>query len=297
MSDVDEPLRANGLEFSALRAGPTDGETVVLLHGFPDTAASFRHQIDALASEGYRVIAPTLRGYEPSSQPADGDYDLMSLASDVVGWLDDIDVERAHLVGHDWGAVISYVVAAHHPDRLLSATALAIPPLFRIPDAVRKVPRQIQRSWYMSWFQIRWLSDRSVRANNWSLLEKLWRSWSPGYEMTDEDRNQMRATFDGPGVLAGALAYYRQNATPPILLGLRKPPAMTDEPIPVPMLIVHGADDGCMDRRMFAASIHDEDFPAGLRHVEIPDVGHFLQLESPDHVSDLILEHLGRHRN
>lgn len=287
-----ETLAIGDLTFSMDRAGTPGGDVVVCLHGFPDTSATFRHQLAALADAGFDALAPTLRGYEPGSQPADGDYDVMTLAGDVIGWLDALDVERAHLVGHDWGAVITYVVAAHHPERLLSATALAIPPLPRIPDAVRRVPRQLLRSWYMTWFQVRGIADRSARAADWRLIRRLWRSWSPGYEMTDDEWVGLRATFEQPGVLPAALAYYRQNATPPLLLGLRTTPAMAPTPIRVPVLIAHGADDGCMDRRLFAPSIHLEDFPAGVEHVEIPDAGHFLQLERPDAVTDLILDHL-----
>ncbi len=285
-------LRANGLEFSAITAGPTDGATVLCLHGFPDTPATFRHQLPALAEAGYSVIAPTLRGYEPSSQPADGAYDLESLADDVVGWLDDIGVDRAHLVGHDWGAVITFVVATYHPDRVHTATAMAIPPLARIPEAVRRVPRQVQRSWYMTWFQVRGLSDRSVRARDYALIKRLWRSWSPGYAMSEAEFADIRATFARPGVVGAALAYYRQNATPPIMLGLRSSPATATTTVRAPMLLIHGADDGCMDRRMFDAAIDHADFPRGLQHEEIADAGHFVHLERPDTVTALVLEHL-----
>ncbi len=137
-----QTLQASGLEFSALRAGPVGGELVVLSHGFPDTPTTFGHHLTALASEGFDVIASYLRAYERGSQPSDGNYDLMAMASDVVGWLNCLGIERAHVVGHDWGAAITYVVAAHHPQRVKSATALAIPPLAQIPLAVRRVPRR-----------------------------------------------------------------------------------------------------------------------------------------------------------
>lgn len=287
-----ETLRANGLEFSATRSGSADGELVVCIHGFPDTPATFRHQMAKFADLGFDVVAPHLRGYEPSSQPDDNDYDIMTLASDVTGWLDDLDVERAHLVGHDWGAVIAYVVAAHYPDRVRTATALAIPPLVRIPPAVRRVPRQLLRSWYMIWFQIPVLSDWSLRARDWWLMQRLWRTWSPRYSMTASEWTDLRAMFEEESVVSGALAYYRQNATPPVLLGLRHPPVMAQPTIAVPTLILNGADDGCMDRRMFGVGIHDADFPEGVDHVEIPGAGHFLHLERPETVNELIYRHL-----
>jgi pimeloyl-ACP methyl ester carboxylesterase len=244
-----------------------------------------------LAGLGFDVVAPRLRGYEPSSQPHDNDYDVMSLATDVIGWLDDLEVERAHLVGHDWGAVIAYVVAAQHPHRVRTATTMAIPPLARIPSAVRRVPRQLLRSWYMTWFQMPWLSDRSLRAGDWQLVRRLWRTWSPGYSLTAGEWDELRDMFEQEGVASGSLAYYRQNATPPIMLGLRRPAAMTQPAIAVPTLIISGAEDGCMDRRLFGLSLHEADFPEGVEHVEIPDVGHFMHLEQPEVVNEL----LGRH--
>ncbi len=109
-------LHARGLSFSALTAGSTSAPEVVLcLHGFPDHAPTFRAQMGPLAGAGFRVIAPVMRGYEASSQPPDGVCSLMTLACDVVGWLDHLVIERAHLVGHHWGAAVGYTVGAHHP--------------------------------------------------------------------------------------------------------------------------------------------------------------------------------------
>lgn len=295
MTNVESiTLRAAGLEFSALEARATNDSVVLCLHGFPDSPTTFRHQMGALAEAGHRVIAPTLRGYEPSSQPEDGDYSLIALADDVIGWLDDLGVERAHLVGHDWGAAIVYTAAARHGDRVISATALAIPPLARIPAAVRRVPRQLQRSWYMTFFQLRGLSDRALAAADWRLLRRLWRVWSPGYTLTDDEWNELRDVFAAPGVAAGSLGYYRQNATPPILAGIRSTPAMKLTEVPVPTLIVHGTDDGCIDRRLFEPAIRQEDFPAGVERLEIAGAGHFVHLEQPDLLNTAILEHLDR---
>jgi pimeloyl-ACP methyl ester carboxylesterase len=285
-------LAASGLEFSAIESGEGNESVVLCLHGFPDSPHTFRHQIGPLAAAGHRVIVPTLRGYEPSSQPGDGDFSLVALADDVVGWLDDLGVDRAHLVGHDWGAAITYVAAARHPDRVLTATAMAIPPLARIPAAVRRVPRQLLRSWYMTFFQLRGLSERALRAQDWWLLRRLWQTWSPAHSMAESEWNQLRSQFEEPGVLTATLGYYRQNATPSILLGIRSTPAMELTEIAVPTLIVSGTDDGCMDRRLFDAAIHRGDHPAGVRHVEIDGAGHFVHLESPEAINELLLEHL-----
>ena len=287
-------LEANGLTFSALAAGDATGHRglVLLLHGFPDTPDSFRHQLHALADAGYRAVAPTMRGYEPESQPTDGDYSLLALAADVNGWLDQLDATPVHLVGHDWGAAVAFVAGAQHSERFTTLTAMAVPPFTRIPGAIARVPRQLLRSWYMNWFQLPFLSDWSVTARERWLLQRLWRTWSPGLTLDDTNWGAIRAAFDQPGVVRAALAYYRQNATPTLLLGLRTTPAMNTSTIPVPTLIINGSDDGCMDRRLFEHTIHDADFPAGVVHVELPDAGHFLQLERPDEITQLLIDHM-----
>ena len=140
-------LRHGTLSFSAWAEGA--GPTILCLHGFPDHARSFRAQLPAFARAGFRAIAVTMRGYGPSSQPVDGDYQLLRMAEDVAAWVDD-SRGRVHLVGHDWGAIIGYCVAA----MLLSPPALAhdagdcVPGRF-VP-AIRRHPGQLLKSWYMS---------------------------------------------------------------------------------------------------------------------------------------------------
>lgn len=186
------------------------------------------------------------------------------------------------------------LAAARHPGRVHTASALAIPPLARIPVAVRRVPRQLQRSWYMTFFQLPALSDRALAAADWRLLRRLWRSWSPEHTMTPREWSELRERFERSGVVGASLAYYRQNATPAILLGLRSTPAMDLTTIDVPTLILSGSDDGCMDRRLYGHTIRADDFPAGVRHLEIERAGHFLHLEQPDPVNSALIEHLGR---
>lgn len=287
-------LEASGLRFSANRFGPPDGPLVLCLHGFPDSPATFRHQVGPLAEAGYRVITPTLRGYEPSSQPADGDHTLLSLATDVTGWLDHLGVEQAHLIGHDWGAAIVGLTAARFPDRVSTAASLAIPALPRIPAAVRKVPRQLLLSWYMTFFQLPAIPERALAAGDWRLLRRLWRAWSPGHTLEPDEWQELRQQFEQPRVVTSALAYYRQNATPPILLGLRSTPATEPFDLSVPMLFVHGSNDGCMDRRMFEHTVDTSDYAAGITRLEIDGAGHFVHLERPDEVTAALLDHLKR---
>jgi pimeloyl-ACP methyl ester carboxylesterase len=283
-------LQANGLRFSALSQG--EGPVVLCLHGFPDHARSFRHQLPALADAGYRAIAPTMRGYEPSSQPADGDYHIVRMAEDVVGWLDDLGCERAHLVGHDWGAVIAYAAAALAPERLHSLTTLAIAHPLRVgEEGLRKLPSQLRNSWYMLFFQLRGLADWAVEARGWALIQKLWRDWSPGWELPAEEWAQLVATFEQPGVKKAALAYYR------LMAGRSSPAAqrtreLLSGPFPVRTLALTGALDGCMDTRMHDLVMHGADFPRGLDVVRVEGAGHFLHQEKPAEVNRILLEWL-----
>ncbi len=288
-------LSVGDLEFTANVAGSSADPAVILVHGFPDTPSTFRHQIDPLAAAGYRVIAPVLRGYEPTSQPADDDYSLMTLAGDVVTWLDALEVDRAHVVGHDWGAAITHVASARWPERFLTATTIAVPPVGRIPAAVRRVPKQLLLSWYMTFFQLP-VAERAVVAKDWGLMKRLWSAWSPGYTMSEDEWLELRSTLAKPGVLTAALSYYRQNATPPILLGLRSTEAMDLIDVAVPTLMINGADDGCMDSKLIDHATKTSDFSAGHRRLEVPDAGHFVHLEAPEAVNVAIIEHLGNAR-
>lgn len=288
-------LAVDGLRIGAAAAGPDDGELVVLLHGFPDDRDTFAQQLPALAGAGYRAVSVSLRGYEPSSIPADGDHDLMTLARDVVEVIDALGRSRAHLVGHDWGAAIGYVCGAIAPDRLRSLTAIAVPPVARIPEALRHVPVQVLRSWYMTFFQLRGVADLALSARGWWLARRLWRAWSPGHDLADGDWERLRSRFEAPGVRRAMLAYYRQNATPPILLGLRTTEAMALTEVPVPTLAITGADDGCIDTRLFDHAIRAADFPAGFRVERIAGAGHFLHLERPEVLNALLLGWLAEH--
>ena len=289
MSDLELiTIDTGDLRFTARAAGPVDGSVVLLLHGFPDRAATFDGQLAALAAAGFRAIAPTMRGYEPSSQPADGDHSLVTLADDVVAWMDELDVERAHVVGHDWGAATTYLAITRHPERFERAVTLAVPPTPRIPDAVRKVPKQILLSWYMTFFQLRVVADRIAAAKEHALIRWLWSSWSPTLDAPDD----LRDVFAQPGVLRSALAYYRQNATPPLLLGLRQNEATVIASTSVPTLVIHGEDDRCLDRRLFDHAVVEADFSGGVRREMLPGAAHFLHLEQPDTVNELILDWL-----
>jgi pimeloyl-ACP methyl ester carboxylesterase len=285
-------LRRNGLSFSALAQG--SGPTVLCLHGFPDCMRSFRHQLPALAGAGFRAIAPTLRGYEPSSQPRDRDYHMVRMAEDVVAWIDDLGLERVHLVGHDWGAVIGYAVAALAPERFDSLTTLAVPHPGRMQsDGLRQLPGQLRNSWYMFFFQLRGLADAVVEARDWAFIEKLWRDWSPGWSPPAEELAAVKRTLAQPGVKKAALGYYR-HAFSFLSSAARDTRALLISEIRVPTLALTGALDGCMDTRMHDIAMRKEDFPAGVDVSRVEGAGHFLHQEKPDEINRQLLDWLSQ---
>ena len=290
---VEKRVLSNGaLEFTALTCGMKENEgrpLVVCLHGFPDNARSFRFQLPAMAKAGYRAMAPTLRGYEPSSQPQDEDYLLTTLARDVIAWSDDLGEDRVHLVGHDWGAAVAYMAGALAPTRFHSLTTLAVPHAARLPDGIREVPSQLVKSWYMMFFQLRGIAEFAVERNDWSLIKRLWKNWSPGFELPAEEWKSLRETFEAPGVKKAMLAYYRQNASPRVMLNLETTEAGSLTTVPVRTLAITGADDGCMDTRIYDHVFSDEDFPKGFRVERIENAGHFAHQERPEEINRLIL--------
>ena len=195
------------LTFSAQAMG--DGPIVLCLHGFPDNAGSFRHQLPALAEAGYRAISLTLRGYEPGSIPGDGDYTMETIATDILAVIDSLDTGPVHLIGHDWGAAVAYVAAAAAPERFRSLTVMAVPHAGRFARDGLRIPRQLRLSWYMGFFNIPWLSDWVVSRHDYRFIRWLWRDWSPSWQPEPGVLEGVISTLSQPGVRSAALGYYR----------------------------------------------------------------------------------------
>ena len=277
---------SNGpLRFSAQAMG--QGPVVLCLHGFPDNASSFRHQLPALAEAGYRAIALTLRGYEPSSIPEDGDYSMGALAADVVAVIDQLEQSEVHLVGHDWGAAIAYGIGATYPDRLRSVTTMAVPHAGRFSRQGMRYLKQLRLSWYMGFFQLKGLSDYWVRRDKFAFIRRLWRDWSPGWTPEEGVLENVIESLSAPGVLPAALGYYRAGLT---MSALTQPIEEAFFKVLVPTLALSGERDGCIDSTIFEGLMRDEDFPEGLRFQRIASAGHFPHQEQPGVINGLIIE-------
>ena len=288
VTDIEQLSFQHGsLTFSAQAMG--DGPIVLCLHGFPDNAGSYRHQLPVLAEEGYRAISLTLRGYEPSSIPIDGDYTMETIATDILAVIDSLDTDPVHLVGHDWGAAVAYVAAAAAPERFKSLTVMAVPHAGRFAREGLRIPKQLRLSWYMGFFNIPWLSDWVVQRQDYAFIRKLWRDWSPGWQPKPGVLNDVIQTLSQPGVRSAALGYYRAELSVKALLVSAEE---AHYPVPVPTLALSGERDGCIASDVFEQLMVAEDFPKGLTFSRIAEAGHFLHQEQPEQVNREIVDWL-----
>ncbi len=292
---IDVPAPQVGLK--ALSWGKPGNPVALCLHGFPDTAYSFRKLAPRLVAAGWRVVAPFLRGYVPSSIPADGSYHIGALMDDA------LQVHAAAgatgsdvVIGHDWGALAATGLAAMPDSPFTRAVIMSVPPPAalqspgRVADRLRlaaRLPVQLLRSWYIGYFQLPWLPERSA---SW-VLPLLWRRWSPGYD-AEEDLRHVDAAIGTPESWRAALGPYRallRNSRPPARYAdlhryWRLPPLL-------PSLYLHGSNDGCMTPAF--ARWAQLVLPAGSDVAVVEHAGHFLQLEQPDRVAELVLRFLG----
>ncbi|WP_370289391.1 alpha/beta fold hydrolase [Nocardioides sp.] len=263
--------------------GPTpQAPLVVALHGYPDTAWTWRRVAPLLVEAGYRVVAPFQRGYAPSAIPADGDYSVRALADDAVALHAALGGdERALLVGHDWGALAATTVASRAAQPYRAIAALAVPPLAHVQPSrdvlgawSAAMLRQPFRSWYIAVNQVPGLTERVFAR----MVARLWAWWSPGYDAREDLALLAQAVPDRAHERA-VVSYYRA-----IVPGLRE--AMG--PPQHPLLYLHGARDGCLDPRI--VPVVTARMPAGRVHA-VPDAGHFLELEQPDAVAGHLLRY------
>ncbi len=279
----------DGIDIHWLEYGPEAGPMAVLLHGFPDSAHTWRHLGPTLAEAGYRVAAPWLRGYAPSSVPEDGAYGTGRLAADAAALADHLGAADPVLIGHDWGAIIGYAAVASQPQRWHRLVTMAVPPLGSLMAGFLTYA-QVRRSWYMFVFQHP-LAESIVAADDLHFIDELWKEWSPGYD-AGNDLPHVKDALRDEANLHAAIGYYRAMLGEPTGDDGPDPAdAAVFLPSPVPTLYLHGADDGCMGAELVAdaGAYLGAD---GSRTEIIPGVGHFLHLEDPDRVNGLVLDFL-----
>jgi pimeloyl-ACP methyl ester carboxylesterase len=282
-------VTANGVQFTYFEMGPADGPLALCLHGFPDSAHTWRFLLPELAAAGFHAVAPFLRGYAPSAIPTDGRYQIGALARDANALHDALGgTGDAVIIGHDWGALIAYAAVAHQPERWRRAVTAAVPPTASIGMSLFSYA-QLQRSWYMFFF-LSPMAEIALPLDDYAFIDGLWADWSPGYEASF-DVARVKESIGDPAHIAAAIGYYRAMLDPgPVDPDLADEQNAALAPTPKPALYLHGRNDGCMLLSSIGSPL---DFMAeGSKMVVIDDAGHFMNVEQPDVVNKHIVEFL-----
>jgi pimeloyl-ACP methyl ester carboxylesterase len=293
------PLRelavdAGGLRFSALEAGRAGDPLVLCLHGFPDSAWTWRHLLPELAEAGFHPVAPFLRGYSPTELPAHG-FGIAELAKDALALEEALrGSRRSSLVGHDWGAAAVYGALRRDAGRWSCAVTAAVPPAggYSI-DAISLA--QMRRSWYSYLFQLPDIAvpERLASDDDLALLDSLWADWSPGYDAA-EDLRRAKDALRPPGHLHAAISYYRDAPT-----GVPSPETAAETQewfrrLDVPLLYLHGSRDGCIG--LDSVERVRQWFPSRAEVVVLERAGHFVHLEEPEEVNRLVVDFIAAER-
>lgn len=292
MSSITQhSISANDLNISYFAAGlDNDGPLVICLHGFPDSAHTWRHLLPRLADAGYRAVAPFLRGYAPTEVPSDGRFQTAASAMDALALRDALGGGAdSVIIGHDWGAVITHIAANVRPDAFTKVVTMAVPPGNAVGVAFLSNLAQIKRSWYMFFFQHPF-ADFVVGANDLAYIDMLWADWSPGFDATEE-LALLKPSLREPANLQASLGFYRAT----LGAGYNDPALQSAQDMsstipPQPLLYLHGRTDGCMGAEVaeFAAA----ELTSNARAHFVDGAGHFLHLEKPNEVNDIILSFL-----
>ena len=290
MEPTEHRVNANDIEFAYLACGD-DGPLALCLHGFPDSAWTWRHLLPALADAGFRAAAPWLRGYAPTGLDAKGRYQNGASVADAVALHEVLGGDgSAVIIGHDWGARIATGAAVFAPERWAKLVTAAVPPSGAVAQGFLTY-RQLRRSWYMFFFQNP-LAEFAVSMNDLEFIDRLWDDWSPGYDAST-DLAHVKDSLRDPANLSAALEYYRATLNPAehtVPEFQAHEDAIGGAPRQ-PHLYLHGDEDGCMGVEI--AHMAEPLMTTAGSHVEIvKDAGHFLQLEQPKLVNQLIIDFL-----
>lgn len=278
-------VSTNGGQLHVVESGPEQGPPVILLHGFPEFWYGWRHQISPLADAGLRVLVPDQRGYNTSEKPKPvSAYALDTLADDVAGLIASTGRPRAALIGHDWGGVVAWWVAAKHPERVERLAVLNAPHPFVFRRTLRASPRQLLKSWYTFYFQLPWLPEALFRRRNWRALTKsLCASSRPG-TFTEAELERYWSAWSEPGAITAMIHWYRA--------AMRNPPTSPAEArVQVPTLLIWGTKDKFLDRGLAESSLEQ----CNLGTLEfLEEASHWVQHEEPELVNRSLIEFLNR---
>jgi pimeloyl-ACP methyl ester carboxylesterase len=283
---MDYPLEhhdvlTNDLRLHVVQCGPPDGPLVILLHGFPEYWYSWRAQLPALVAAGYRVWVPDQRGYNLSDKPLGVEsYVLPTLAADIIGLIDVAGRAQAAVVGHDWGAIVAWYLAAHHQSRIACTTIINVPHPRAVLPNIWQAPDQLLRSWYIAFFQLPGLPERLISRRNWQVgAQMLVRSSRPG-TFSPAEVARYKAAWNRPGAITSMLNWYR---------ALTRPPVSNWPHIRRPVQVIWGERDAFLNKKFAQLSLAECE-QATLHY--FPQATHWVHLEEATKVNELLLQFL-----
>lgn len=284
-------LEANGIRFHALAAGPADGPLVLFLHGFPELARSWRHQLPALGGTGYRAVAPDLRGYGDTDIA--GPYDVGTLVADVTGLIRALGRERAVVVGHDWGGAVAWATALRAPEAVERLVAVNCPPASALYEAMRRSRSQLRKSWYILFFQLPWLPERRMAKDGAAVVARALVGGSHRKGVWPrEELEAYRAAFARPGRAKAAIDWYRAAFRRSFR---RRRSGGAPQRVIAPTLVLWGVRDRFLGRELVSPDVLRRVLAEGNvpEVVLIEDAGHFVQNEAPERVNAELVRWLG----
>ena len=273
-------IEANGYTFSAKISDNNQDIPVILLHGFPESSVMWKRLIKDLNQIGYFTIAPDQRGYSHLARPSEiNQYQISSLAKDVVSIADSLGIHKFHLIGHDWGSAVGWQIAARYSERLLSFTSLSVPHLDAFSRAYKEDDLQYEASNYMRFFQTKMIPEFVLAKNNYEMLKSVWS------EHKNEEISSYLKLFSQKNALTTTINWYRANYT-----------AFSERSdigkITVPVLFVWGRNDPALLR---SGAEWTQDYVVGDYHFVELNSGHWLIQESYDEVQNEIISHLEKY--
>lgn len=277
----DTFLKTNGIRLHTVMAGPQSGPPMILLHGFPETWRCWIRQVPTLAQAGCRVIMPDQRGYNLSDKPKGiKPYRMDALVEDVVGLIDALEYEKVNLVGHDFGALVAWMLAIKYPEKLHRLGIINVPHPAVVRRFLLRDFEQMRRSSYAFFFQLPWLPEMIIRAGNWGLAARGLCRTSRKHAFTDQDIEEYKKAWSQPGAMTAMLNWYRAAAR-------YRPQITNDLRVRVKTLILWGVNDIALSRRMARPSL---DYCDEGNLIFFPDATHWVQREEPEDVNRHLLE-------
>ena len=273
-------IDANGLTFEVNMCGHGD-RLALCLHGFPELAFSWRHQMPLLARLGYRVWAPNLRGYGRTTRPPSVmDYTMTHLVADVVGLINKANAKSVVLIGHDWGGAIAWTLASQQPRLLDKLVVMNMPHPTIFLEGVRRLPQAL-RSWYIKFFQLPWVPEWLLGSN---------RAWLIGWMFRSQAANPLnfppsildvyRNAACQPGALTAMVNYYRALRYTGVMTQTR-----SGKPLRVPTLLIWGDADKALDKSL---TVGTDQLVESLVMSFLPGISHWVQQDAPEHVNEIL---------